>query len=105
MAKSILLLTTLLFISLSVQAQGDPELGKIKTPSCGFCHSPAAYSNNPSYPKIEGQDANYLFMAMKSYQNDERKGALAAMMKAQLQHLDDADLRDVAAYYSQKENR
>lgn len=46
------------------------------------------------------QNEMYLYLSMKSYQNDERKGPLAQMMKAQLQRLNDQDLRDIAAFYA-----
>ncbi|CAM2866760.1 cytochrome c553 [Vibrio fluvialis] len=37
---------------------------------------------------------------MKAYQNGERSGPLAQMMQAQLQKLNDEDLRDIAAFYA-----
>ncbi|MBY8080975.1 hypothetical protein KW484_07230 [Vibrio fluvialis] len=37
---------------------------------------------------------------LKAYQNGERSGPLAQMMQAQLQKLNDEDLRDIAAFYA-----
>jgi len=37
---------------------------------------------------------------MKAYQDDERKGSLAEMMKQQLSKLNNQDLADIAAYYA-----
>ncbi|WP_102406387.1 cytochrome c [Vibrio sp. 10N.261.55.A7] len=79
---------------------GDVALGKQKSPSCIYCHGVTGKAPNPSYPNIDGQDAQYLYNAMKAYQDGHRTGPLADMMKAQLQHLNDQDLRDVAAYFS-----
>lgn len=99
MARILLLL---LILSPFTQAEpfGDPQLGKIKAPSCVFCHGQTGIAVNPSYPNINGQNASYLFQSMKDYQNGNRKGPLAEMMKAQLSRLNDEDLKDIAAYFS-----
>ncbi|EHT4939691.1 Cytochrome c-554(548) [Vibrio vulnificus] len=82
--------------------QGNPELGKVKSPSCVFCHGASGVAANNAYPHLAGQNEQYLFDSMKSYQNGQRTGPLADMMQAQLQRLNDQDLRDVAAYYAQQ---
>ncbi|MGF1695194.1 cytochrome c [Vibrio kyushuensis] len=104
--KAYVTLTVILFsysVNISANTFGDPELGKRKSPSCIFCHGSNGASTNPSYPNIQGQDSLYLFNAMKAYQNGERTGPLAEMMQAQLQRLNDQDLKDVASYFSQAE--
>lgn len=95
------LLSPLLLISLSAQAlEGDPALGQQKSPSCLFCHGADGKAVNPSYPNLKGQSEHYLFSSMKAYQNSQRTGPLAMMMQAQLQRLNDEDLRDIAAFYA-----
>jgi cytochrome c553 len=79
---------------------GNAELGKTKSPSCIFCHGKEGKAVNPSYPNLNGQNAQYLFQSMKDYQQGNRSGALAEMMKAQLSMLDEQDLKDIAAFYS-----
>ena len=79
---------------------GNAELGKVKAPSCVFCHGEAV---NPSYPNLKNQNAQYLYQSMKDYQLGNRTGALAEMMQAQLSKLNDQDLRDIAAFYSSQE--
>lgn len=81
---------------------GDAKLGEMKAPSCVFCHNPNGAPSQASYPNLNGQDPMYLFNAMNAYLDDERSGAMAALMKAQLQNLTEQDLRDVAAFYSSK---
>jgi cytochrome c553 len=81
---------------------GDAKLGEMKAPSCVFCHNPNGAPNQASYPNLNGQNPLYLFNAMNAYLNNERSGAMAALMKAQLQNLTEQDLRDVAAFYSSK---
>lgn len=79
---------------------GNPELGEMKAPSCVFCHNPNGAPTQANYPNLNGQNSLYLFNAMKAYQNDERQGAMAELMKAQLQNLTAEDLKDIAAFYS-----
>lgn len=100
---------TLSFVTAQVHASqanatpfGNAKLGEIKAPSCVFCHNPNGAPSQASYPNLNGQDPVYLFNAMNAYLNDERSGAMAALMKAQLQNLSEQDLRDVAAFYSSK---
>lgn len=81
---------------------GDAKLGEMKAPSCVFCHNPNGAPSQAGYPNLNGQDPMYLFNAMNAYLDDERSGAMAALMKAQLQNLTEQDLRDVAAFYSSK---
>ncbi|MFM2607504.1 cytochrome c [Vibrio chagasii] len=99
-SKSIIFLTATLSFSLHANGFGDPELGKLKSPSCIFCHSITGDNTDNAYPKISGQDATYLFNTMKAYQKGSRKGDYADMIQAQLSKLNDQDLRDIAAFYS-----
>lgn len=94
----------LFLISLPIYAtntnSGDPSQGKIKASSCVFCHGETGRASNKTYPNLDMQNEMYLYLSMKSYQNGERTGPLAQMMKAQLQRLNDQDLRDIAAFYT-----
>ncbi|MGX9994644.1 c-type cytochrome [Vibrio sp. JZG120] len=97
------ILTSLIFSSASHAAPfGDADKGKIKSPSCVYCHGATGVAGNNAYPNLAGQNAQYLYDAMKSYQAGERKGPLAEMMGAQLRMLNDEDLRDVAAFYAEQ---
>lgn len=98
------LLLTSLVISSTVYANpiGDSDKGKIKAPSCVFCHGTNGISSNNTYPNLAGQNPEYLYNAMKAYQDSLRIGPLAEMMKAQLRMLNDEDLHDVAAFFSEQ---
>ncbi|NOH80327.1 cytochrome c [Vibrio sp. RE86] len=102
MIRSLLLLSLVSPLTFAYTSFGDPELGKVKSPSCIFCHGTDGIAPNPSYPNINGQNEQYLFQSMKDYQEGKRQGALAEMMKAQLSRLNDQDLRDIAAYFGSK---
>ncbi|AYV24743.1 c-type cytochrome [Vibrio mediterranei] len=102
MKNNILTVIALMAISSVADANefGNPELGEMKAPSCVFCHNPNGTPSQANYPNLNGQNSLYLFNAMKAYQNDERQGAMAELMKAQLQNLTEEDLKDIAAFYS-----
>ncbi len=100
-------ITTLLFLIVFTAPQsfaagfGDAQLGKVKAPSCIFCHTVNSPDTQKHYPILNGQDESYLLAAMQAYKKGDRIGPLAEMMRAQLQNLDDNDLRDVAAFYAE----
>lgn len=99
--QTAVLLSSLLSFHHTVLAnEGNPIEGQKKSPSCVFCHSVEGPEPNPAYPNLKSQNEQYLFNSMKDYQEGARTGAMAEMMKAQLRHLNDQDLRDIAAYYS-----
>ena len=100
MKRTLLLLLALPSVALANNDFGNPELGKVKAPSCVFCHGSDGIAPNHAYPHLKGQNAQYLYQSMKDYQDGNRKGALADMMKAQLSRLNDQDLKDIAAYFA-----
>lgn len=69
--------------------------------ACAACHG-ANFSTpiDPSYPKLGGQYADYLYVAMKAYatKNNTIVGRNHAIMGAQIQALSHADLKAVAKY-------
>ncbi|XHY22715.1 hypothetical protein ViNHUV68_35120 [Vibrio sp. NH-UV-68] len=103
MIRSLVLLFFIPFATLANTSFGDPELGKIKAPSCVFCHGTNGIATNPSYPNLNNQNAQYLYQSMQAYQQGDRQGPLAEMMAAQLSRLNDQDLKDVAAYFASQE--
>ncbi|MEZ8100761.1 c-type cytochrome [Vibrio bivalvicida] len=103
MIRTLPLLLFIPSLALASNQFGDPESGKIKSPSCVFCHGQDGTASNPAYPHLKGQNAQYLFKSMKDYQDGNRTGALAEMMKVQLSRLNDQDLKDISAYFSSQE--
>ncbi|GAB2648730.1 c-type cytochrome [Vibrio panuliri] len=100
-----LLILGLLSLAPLVQAKpfGDAELGKVKSPSCVFCHGQTGKATNPRYPSLNGQNAAYLYQAMLDYQQGKRTSPMAQMMAAQLRQLNDQDLKDIAAFYAMQD--
>lgn len=70
---------------------------------CVTCHgSNFSKSVDPSYPKLGGQHADYLFVALKSYQTsgNPHMGRNNATMVAQVQNFSHAELKAIAQYLS-----
>ena len=69
--------------------------------NCASCHG-ANFSMpiDPSYPKIGGQHADYLYVALKSYKNNEnaKVGRSNAIMAGMAKHYSNAELKQLANY-------
>lgn len=92
----------LLAMALGAAAEGDPQAGKSKSETCMGCHGVETYRNAyPTYhvPKLAGQYAEYILIALQSY-----KFGLRAhdTMHANAAGLSDEDMLDIAAYFSQQ---
>jgi cytochrome c553 len=79
------------------QPIGDIEAGKAKSQSCAGCHGAKGASDNPAFPMLAGQHADYLLHALQSYKNGNRQNAI---MNGQAAALSEQDMRDLAAYYA-----
>jgi len=79
-------------------AQVAALLGKA---NCASCHG-ANFSTpiDPSYPKIGGQHADYLFVALKSYKNESNAivGRGNAIMAGMAKQYSNAELKQLANY-------
>jgi cytochrome c553 len=79
---------------------GDAAAGKIKAGMCAACHGADGKSVMPNYPNLAGQKEDYLKLALKAYKNGERTGSQAAIMAGMASPLSDADIDNLAAYFS-----
>ncbi|MCU0775019.1 MAG: cytochrome c4 [Ideonella sp.] len=73
----------------------------LKRGNCASCHG-ENYTKaiDPSYPKLAGQHADYLFVALKSYQTEGQQvvGRNNAIMAAIAKQYTTAELRQIANY-------
>jgi len=86
------------FLAQPALAQGDAEAGREIGYTCLGCHGIVGYRNAyPSYrvPKLGGQKAAYIVVALKGYRDGRRSHDT---MEAQAKSLSDQDIEDVAAY-------
>jgi len=65
--------------------------------TCVACHGNDGVGILPEYPNLAGQHEDYIQNALKSYRSGQRKNAVMAGMAAALT---DADIRELARYYS-----
>lgn len=94
-----LLIATVVFAQPAL-AEGDLEAGKGLAYSCLGCHGIDGYRNAyPSYrvPKLGGQKAAYLVVAIKGYRQNTRQHPT---MTGQASSLSDQDIENVAAYFA-----
>ena len=80
----------------------SPEVNALLTKgACVSCHG-ANFSKpvDPSYPKIAGQHADYLLVALKAYktENNPQVGRNNAIMSAQVKPFSNAELKAMAEY-------
>ena len=70
---------------------------------CAGCHG-ANFNKplDPSYPKLAGQNADYLYVALKSYQDGAHTtwGRNNAIMGGMAKPLSKTEIKDIAAYLS-----
>ena len=83
---------------LSVQAgAGDAAAGKALTVTCAACHGEDGNSVAPTFPKLAGQNERYLIKQMNDIKYKLRP---VASMIGQVDHLNDEQISDIAAYYA-----
>lgn len=81
-------------------AAGNAEAGKAKSAACAACHGVDGNSTTPGFPVLAGQHRDYLVHALKSYKSGKRKNPI---MAGQVQTLSDADIADLAMYFSKQQ--
>jgi cytochrome c553 len=72
-----------------------------RVPSCMDCHGPGATRQNPVFPILAGQYADYLMLQLKLFNTRHRGGsAYAHLMHPVAAWLTPQNMRDVALYYA-----
>lgn len=91
-------LLALTFSGTAGAADGDPAAGMEKAKAvCAACHGADGNSATGDFPRLAGQNADYLAHSLHQYKNGKRKNAIMAGFAATLS---DKDIADVAAYFS-----
>jgi cytochrome c553 len=74
---------------------------KIAITVCGTCHGPHGNSTQPKYPRLAGQNANYLVAQLKAFRAQTRGDPDAvSYMWGMASQLDDDTIAALAAYYA-----
>ena len=79
---------------------GNAEAGKEKSKACAACHGADGNSTSPDFPKLAGQQADYIVKSLQGYKAGTRKNAIMAPMAAPLSK---SDIENLAAYYSKQQ--
>ncbi len=80
-----------------VKAAGDVKAGSAKALMCQACHGIDGLSKVPDAPNIAGQVETYIAAQLQAYKSGTRKNdAMSVVAPA----LSDADIDDLAAYFS-----
>jgi len=89
--------TSLLFLPLLAFAAEPPANEKV----CRACHGVNGAAPIMSlYPKLNGQNKDYLVASLKAYKAGQRQGTMAALMAGQAAALSDDDILRLADYYA-----
>jgi len=86
-------------VSAPAAAQDGATLYSAK--GCIACHGgDAASPINPAYPKLAGQNKQYLVQQIKDIQSGARDNGQTAQMKPIVSGLSDAEIQSIADYLS-----
>jgi len=77
--------------------KGDANAGKEKAAVCSACHGANGISPAPMFPNLAGQRAEYLYWQLVEFKREARP---ESPMTSQVANLDDAALRDLAAWFA-----
>ncbi|WP_411727144.1 c-type cytochrome [Methyloglobulus sp.] len=78
-------------------AEGNSAAGKGNVSSCGGCHGENGNSAMPTFPKLAQQHSSYLVKQLQAFKGGTRNDPVMSPMALAL---NDADMLDIAAYYS-----
>lgn len=87
----------IIYAALPQGRRGDPQAGKAVAAACIGCHGAAGMSVSPTFPNLAGQHFDFLVDALKAFKSGTRKNDTMSPMAA---GLNEADIRNVAAYFS-----
>lgn len=82
----------------AIALEGQPGQ---RVPACRHCHGPGRIAANSVFPRLAGQNYEYLVTHLELWRSGVRGGTdWAAVMTTVAEGLDDQQIRDVAAYYA-----
>jgi len=85
-----------------VKGPAKPDLAKGATTSatvCAACHTADGSRGLPTFPILQGQQADYIVKQLTEFKSGKRDNAV---MKPMATMLSDDDMRNVAAFYASK---
>ena len=86
--------------SMGAAVAGDAAAGKAKSAVCAACHGANGISALPNYPNLAGQKEQYIIDQLNQFKSGKRTSGMANIMAPMAAPLTDADIANLAAYYS-----
>jgi len=83
-------------LNFSVNAQGDAEIGKLKTMACMGCHGPTGNIFLPMFPSLAGQPAGYIAKQIQDFKEADRRNATMTSIAL---GINEADTQHIGAFY------
>jgi cytochrome c553 len=93
-------LIAMLMLAGTAYATGDIVRGKAKSVTCAACHGPDGNSTVTTFPRLAGQNEDYLIHSLHAYQKGTRKNAIMSPMAGPLSP---SEIEDLAAYFSSQQ--
>lgn len=95
-------LIALAFLAVACGAIAQDSAGrKLATEVCSSCHGPRGESVSSAFPRLAGQQAQYVEVQLKAFRDRTRGDPMAqAYMWGMASQLDDGSIASLAAYYS-----
>ncbi len=81
----------------SIANAGDVKAGRAKALMCQACHGLDGLSKVPDAPNIAGQTEQYITIQLQAFKSGARKNDAMSVVAPSLS---DADIDDLAAYFS-----
>lgn len=75
----------------------EKRIGGIVSKRCATCHGLTGQSSNSQFPKLTGQNADYLIRQLFNFKSRARK---SSVMEPQVAHLSGNDIEQLASYFS-----
>jgi cytochrome c553 len=81
---------------------GDPAAGEKKATACFACHGSNGVPVAPTFPRLAGQRADYLYHRLVSFKHADSKDPYYSVspMTPNVAPLSDTDMRNLAAYFA-----
>jgi cytochrome c553 len=81
---------------------GNATAGKAKAAVCGACHGMDGNSTDAQYPKLAGQNEEYIVRQLHNFKSGKRQNAIMLGMASQLSG---QDMANIGAYFMSQRSR
>lgn len=87
----------LALLTCAAPAAAGLEEGRAKAQTCVACHGENGNSTSPAFPSLSGQPKQFIVSALFQFREGKRQNDIMSPLAAKLSN---ADMNDLAAYYS-----